>query len=353
MAEKRAHSPELEELDADTGAITLAKKARTDDQIVVGTVTKEGISRTSNLSAPIIQLSGHEGEVFSLRFSPDGQCLASASFDKSIFLWRTYDENENYMVIKGHRNAVLEVHWFTDGEALLSCSADKTTRCWDAETGAQIKKLGEHTAIVNSCCPLRRGQKIFVTGSDDSTVRLWDMRVKRCVQVLRDPLPVCAVAFADAGDQVYSGGLDNAVKVWDLRKDDEPSLQLKGHSDTVTGLRLSPDGSHLLSNSMDNTLREWDVRPYAPPNRCTKVFTGHLHNFEKNLLRCDYSPDGSQVTCGSADRMVNVWDTATRKLLYKLPGHTGSVNEVVYHPKEPIIASASSDKTVFLGELVQ
>lgn len=108
---------------------------------------------------------------------------------------------------------------------------------------------------------------------------------------------------------------------------------------------------------------------------------GHLHNFEKNLLRCDYSPDGSQVTCGSADRMVsvgwtgplvayrslslltchararaalpnpsspslghppaptpphlqvNVWDTATRKLLYKLPGHTGSVNEVVYHPK--------------------
>lgn len=60
----------------------------------------QGISRTSNLSAPIIQLSGHEGEVFSLRFSPDGQCLASASFDKSIFLWRTYDENENYMVIK-------------------------------------------------------------------------------------------------------------------------------------------------------------------------------------------------------------------------------------------------------------
>lgn len=65
-----------------------------------------------------------------------------------------------------------------------------------------------------------------------------------------------------------------ASQVWDLRKDDEPSLQLKGHSDTVTGLRLSPDGSHLLSNSMDNTLREWDVRPYAPPNRCTKVFTG-------------------------------------------------------------------------------
>ncbi len=59
----------------------------------------QGITRTSNLSAPIIQLSGHGGEVFSMRFSPDGQCIASGSFDKSIFLWRTYDETENYNVI--------------------------------------------------------------------------------------------------------------------------------------------------------------------------------------------------------------------------------------------------------------
>ena len=37
------------------------------------------------------------------------------------------------------------------------------------------------------------------------------------------------------------------------------------------------------------------MRPYAPANRCTKVFTGHQHNFEKNLLRCAWSADGSQV----------------------------------------------------------
>ncbi|KAG2437583.1 hypothetical protein HYH02_011223 [Chlamydomonas schloesseri] len=362
MAEKRERSqspgPEVDaEIDGDTGAIVVSKKARTGTQLVVGSVTKEGITRTSNLSAPIIQLSGHGGEVFSMRFSPDGQCIASGSFDKSIFLWRTYDETENYNVITGHRNAVLEVHWFTDGEALLSCSADKTARCWDAETGAPIKKMGEHTAVVNSCCPLRRGAKVFVTGSDDNNVKVWDMRVKKSVHTLKSEFPVCAVAFADAGDQVYSGGVDNVIKVWDLRRgggaDVDPAMLLKGHSDSVTGLRVSPDGSHLLSNAMDNTLREWDVRPYAPPNRCTKVFTGHMHNFEKNLLRCDYAPDSSKVTCGSADRMVYIWDTSSRKLLYKLPGHTGSVNEVVFHPKEPIIGSASSDKTIFLGELTQ
>lgn len=58
-----------------------------------------------------------------------------------------------------------------------------------------------------------------------------------------------------------------------------------------------------------------------------------------------------QVTAGSADRMVNIWDVATRKLLYKLPGHGGSVNDATFHPKEPIIASASSDKKLYLGEL--
>jgi hypothetical protein len=41
--------------------------------------------------------------------------------------------------------------------------------------------------------------------------------------------------------------------------------------------------------------RAWDMRPYAPANRCTKVFAGHVHTFEKNLLRCDWSPDGSKV----------------------------------------------------------
>ena len=58
-----------------------------------------------------------------------------------------------------------------------------------------------------------------------------------------------------------------------------------------------------------------------------------------------------QVTGGSADRMVYVWNSSTRQIEYKLPGHNGSVNDAVFHPKEPIIASASSDKQIYLGEL--
>jgi Prp8 binding protein len=223
---------------------------------------------------------------------------------------------------------------------------------WDVCEGKQIKKVAEHDSFVNSICPQRRSPNLFATGSDDSTVKVWDVRSKRSSQTFKDKFQVTSVAFSDSSDQVYAGCLDNTIKVWDLRRDDEPSMVLQGHTDTLTGLSLSPDGNHLLSNSMDNTLRQWDMRPYAPVDRCVKIYTGLVHTHEKMLLRCAWSPDGLQVTAGSSDRNVNIWDVATRKLQYKLPGHTGSVNEVVFHPLEPVVGSCSSDKTIFLGELV-
>lgn len=339
---KRQGSPDMN----GNGAI-VAKRQRTGGELAV---TSQEIKRTSDLRAPIMLLTGHAAEVFSLKFNHSGQIVASGSHDKHVFLWRTYGDCENYMVLKGHKNAIVELHWTSDGERILTASPDKSVRAWDAASGQQVKKMAEHDSFVNSCCPLRRGPPLVVSGSDDGTSKVWDLRVKRSVQTLPEKYQVCAVAFADAGDQVYTGGIDNTVKVWDLRKE-EVSFTLEGHTDTVTGMRLSPDGTHLLTNAMDNTLRMWDMRPYAAENRCTKVFTGHQHNFEKNLLKCDWSPDGTKVTAGSADRMVYIWDAASRHLLYKLPGHTGSVNEAVFHPDEPIIASCSSDKQIFLGEL--
>eukprot|EP01026_Neomeris_dumetosa_P072437 TRINITY_DN7375_c0_g1_i10.p1 TRINITY_DN7375_c0_g1~~TRINITY_DN7375_c0_g1_i10.p1 ORF type:complete len:178 (-),score=18.98 TRINITY_DN7375_c0_g1_i10:195-728(-) len=174
---------------------------------------------------------------------------------------------------------------------------------------------------------------------------------KKSVQTLEESYPVISVAFGEGGDYVYSAGIENSINVWDLRKE-KIFLKMMGHSNTITGIKLNGDGTHILSNSMDNTLRIWDIRPYAPANRCVKLFTGHSHSFEQNVLRCDWSSDDRKVSAGSADRLVYIWDVQSRNIQYRLPGHTGSVNDVVFHPKEPIIVSGGSDKNIFLGEIV-
>jgi Prp8 binding protein len=70
------------------GALVPAKKAKTMDVVASGA----SVTRTSNLLAPIMLLQGHEGEIYSAKFSPDGSCLASGVFDQKNFflerLWR-------------------------------------------------------------------------------------------------------------------------------------------------------------------------------------------------------------------------------------------------------------------------
>ncbi|KAI8065511.1 WD40-repeat-containing domain protein [Gongronella butleri] len=308
------------------------------------------IKRTSGLEAPVMQLTGHEGEIYTCEFDPSGQHIASGGFDRKIMLWNTYGDCQNYGVLKGHVNAVLELHWTRDSNQLVSCSADKTVSLWDASSGERVRRWKTHTGVVNSCQVTRRGTELIVSGSDDGTIQIHDPREKHATQSLESKYQVTSVAISEAGDIVYAGGIDNDINVYDLRKQ-QSMYSLTGHLDTVSGLALSPDGSHLLSNGMDNAVHMWDVRPFAASNRCVRTFEGAPHGFEKNLIRPAWSTDGSQIVCGSADRSVVIWEVATAKILYKLPGHRGCVNDVDWHPKEPIVMSASTDKTIFLGEV--
>ncbi|KAK4005256.1 hypothetical protein OUZ56_006970 [Daphnia magna] len=311
---------------------------------------QQGPARTSSLMAPIMLLAGHPGDIFSLKFHPDGQFLVSAGFDRQIFLWNVYGECENFAVLSGHTGAIMDLQLSTDGDTIYTASTDKTICLWDTRTGAKIKKLKGHSSFVNAIHPARRGPPLLCSASDDCNIKVWDPRKRTETVSLDNSYQVTSVTFNDTAEQVISAGIDNDVKVWDLRKN-ALLYSLKGHSDTVTGLALSPDGSYVLSNSMDNSLRVWDIRPFAPQERCIKMMVGHAHNFEKNLLRCSWSPDGNKISAGSADRFVYIWDTTSRRIIYKLPGHNGSVNDVVFHPKEPIVASGASDKLIYLGEI--
>lgn len=314
-------------------------------------LVKNGPQRTSELLAPIMLLSGHGAAVHTAKFSPDGAHLLSGSHDKTLLLWEVFGECRNLLTFKGHANAVLEAHWL-DSELVTSASADKTAALWDVKTGGRVRLFRGHSSYVNSCCP-SVGAPLLITGSDDCTARVWDTRSRSRPLIIRHPLPVTAVAASMSGNEMYTGGVDGIVRVYDLRQSDNEVLRtLTGHEDIITSLALSPNGHSLLSNAMDNTIRCWDVRPYsAVPDRCEKTFLGAQHNYEKSLIKCNWSPNGERVACGSSDQFVYVWDAMSRRILYKLPGHSGSVNEVAFHPHQPILASCGNDKNIYLGEI--
>lgn len=307
------------------------------------------IARTSNLQAPNMLLTGHEAAIHCCAFSPDGVAIASCSTDKMIYLWDVYGECENWGVLKGHKNAVLDICWDRDSN-ILSVSADQNGAMWDVNSCTRIRRFRGHGGVVNSICTTRRGDPLVVTGADDCSAKLWDVRRKDPVTEFLSDYQITAVSFSDDATNVFTGGIDDEIKCWDIRTN-KVVYALAEHTDTITGIKLSPDGSFLLSNSMDGKLMCWDVRPYVQDKRLVDVFTSHSHDVQHLLLRCAWSPDGNRVSCGSADRFVYVWDVDTKRLLYKLPGHAGAVTTVDFHPKEPIIASCGLDKQIFLGEI--
>ncbi|KAG5189907.1 WD40-repeat-containing domain protein [Tribonema minus] len=326
------------------------KRFRVDTQAALAVVQSQGIQRTSGLVAPTMLLTGHEAAVYSVAFDPKGAHLASGSFDKTIMLWDVFGEGScNYNVLSGHRNAVMQVQWSADGAYIGSASADRTAALWDAGKGTRKRLYKGHTKVVNSVSMSRTQKNLMATGSDDCTVRLWDARERREVMTFTTLYQVTAVEMGLGDLVVFSGGIDNNIRVWDLRREAQ-AFAMEGHRDTITGLALSPSGTSLLANSMDRTLCEWDVRPFAT-ERCLKTYRGATHGADRNLLGCSWSPSGEMVAAGSADRVVHIWDQPTGQELYYLPGHAGTVNDVRFHPSEPIVASCGSDKHIYLGEL--
>jgi Prp8 binding protein len=287
-------------------------------------------------------------------------------------LWNTYGKCENYGILSGHKGAVLDLHWSRDSRVIFSASADATLASWDVGSGQRIRRHIGHEEIINCLDISKRGQELLVSGSDDSYIGIWDPRQKDAVDFLGTDFPITAVALSEAGNEIYSGSIDNDIKVWDIRKQ-AVVYTMVGHTDTITSLQVSPDSQTLLSNSHDSTVRTWDIRPFAPTDRHVKTYDGAPAGLEKNLIRASWDPKGDKIAAGSGDRSVVVWDVKSGKLLYKLPGHKGTVNDVRFSPNdEPIgklspiipfllylifwltiatVVSCSSDRNLLLGEL--
>lgn len=336
-----------------------------------------------------LQLRGHKNAILDLAWSDDGTRLYTASADESLAVWDV-ETGERIKKMKGHLSVVNSVSVFGartvspvpvygHGAAAAAAAGAAQAGPTAAAPALQDAPAGpsqDTSSINNNGNNSNNKSYLFCTGSnsystkflvasggDDGTSRVWDLRTLKCVLKAQHHYQILSVALDGVGCRVFAGSLDNTIREYDLRGGMRESSLLEGHQDSITGLDIHPDGSHLLSNGMDHTVRLWDVQPFlAGQKRQKAVLRGAMHNFEKHLLRVRWSADGCYAVAGSSDRNVCIWDMetipskeqggeTTRNLLYRLPGHTGSVNDACLHPLEPIVASVSSDKTCLMGEL--
>ena len=151
------------------------------------------------------------------------------------------------------------VKFSPDGRTLASASNDQTVRIWDISTGTNISTLTGHIDRVH-CIDFNNDGSLLASGGRDNTIVFWDMvnGSSRIIQ-LAHAEEVRKIAFSKDGNTLVScGGWDDPiVKLWDVDTG-QMIKTLIGHGYTVLDVAFTPDGKTLATGSPDGTVMLWD-----------------------------------------------------------------------------------------------
>ncbi|MFN8556153.1 MAG: zinc ribbon domain-containing protein [Dehalococcoidia bacterium] len=223
--------------------------------------------------------------------------------------------------LMGHGGAVTRIAVSPDGRWALSGSDDTTVRLWDIATGAEVRRFTGHTATVQGVAFSPNGQWAL-SGGLDGTARLWDPQDGREVRRFAAP-HIQSVCFSPDGRWIMTAQLqkDASVRLWDpatgaalARFDPHPGVTLQAV--------FLPDGARILARG-DHLITLWDVNGARSLARLPG---------RNRIERIAVSPDGKRALSSEFEGGLRLWDIHAAREIRSWQGDEILVNDVTFSP---------------------
>ncbi|KAG9245431.1 WD40-repeat-containing domain protein [Calycina marina] len=292
-------------------------------------------------SRPLTQLLGSNGPVHALTYSSSPSAyILTGSADRSIRLYNPshpVPQNPNPLAppkatqliqtYAAHGYEVLDICVAADNASFASVGGDRAVFLWDVATAKTIRRLHGpqgHTARINTAVFAGTGDSVLISGSFDSTVRIWDLKTNsyKPIMVLEDAKDSVSCVLAGGNGQggdyeIVSGSVDGRVRYYDLRMG---KLEIDVIGASVTSLQRTRDGKGTLVGGLDDCIRLMD-RDNGSLLKSYKA--DGWKNGEYRLKSCfgineRWVLSGNEQTPGGKDGEVVVWDTLTGGVAYRI-----------------------------------
>jgi WD40 repeat protein len=213
----------------------------------------------------------------------------------------------------------------------------------DAKDGSVLRQWPAHQHRLTAVC--YQQQLAGIVTADDQGMILTsgeskdDGKDSVSIILNGDATWVTSLAVSSTG-AFASAGYDRTVKLWNFQANSAMSTALVAHQAAVKAIDFSPDGTQLVSGSADRTAIIWNLKTKEPRH----TIQGHAGS----VRDVKFAPNGKQIATAAEDGGVRLWNVETGERQKSLAGHAGMVWRLAYSPDGRWLASGGFDQTVRL-----
>uniref|UniRef100_A0A8C7ND66 Groucho/TLE N-terminal Q-rich domain-containing protein n=1 Tax=Oncorhynchus mykiss TaxID=8022 RepID=A0A8C7ND66_ONCMY len=263
-----------------------------------GCVKVWDISHPGNKS-PVSQLDclNRDNYIRSCRLLPDGRTLIVGGEASTLSIWDLATPTPRIKAeLTSSAPACYALAISPDSKVCFSCCSDGNIAVWDLHNQTLVRQFQGHTDGASCIDISNDGTKLW-TGGLDNTVRSWDLREGRQLQQHDFTSQIFSLGYCPTGEWLAVGMESSNVEVLHVTKPDKYQLHL--HESCVLSLQFASCGKWFVSTGKDNLLNAWRT-PYG-----ASIFQSKESS---SVLSCDISVDDKYIVTGSGDKKATVYE---------------------------------------------